>query len=70
MSQQLANCPFCGRQQLQVNHHNHAFRVTCRCCSATGPHHAIFDKAVEEWNLLSEAVRESKNGEAQGFAIH
>lgn len=70
MSSQLANCPFCGKQQLQINHSNQEFMVTCRCCSATGPHHKLFDQAVREWNLLSGAQRERENSETQGLAIH
>lgn len=70
MSNQLANCPFCGRQQLQINHNNREFMVTCRCCSASGPHHELFEKAIEEWNLLSGAVREREASEQQGLAVH
>ena len=70
MNTELASCPFCGRQQLQINHSNHEFMVTCRCCSATGPHHKLFEKAINQWNTLSGAVRENKKDEAQGFAFH
>ena len=61
MNPLLANCPFCGRQQLQINHNHREFMVTCRCCSASGPHHEEFNHAIASWNLLSGAIREDKN---------
>lgn len=49
MSEELKSCPFCKSRNVRVVRGVN-FYVWCRKCDASGPLHAVLEKAITAWN--------------------
>ena len=71
--QGLKSCPFCGSEnvytELIASDCCAWFAVICKDCEASGPKHEYEDrdKAIEQWNKVTEDMEEAVSGNISKF---
>ena len=64
LSRKIERCPFCNSSDLTVISRFLVHRVSCNTCKSNGPRDKTLERAISNWNAISNRMHENRQKES------